>query len=272
MTLLNITEGPIRTEVRGRVLEVTIDRPKANAIDAATSRVMGEVFSAFRDDDTLRAAILTATGERFFCPGWDLKAAAEGRKCGCRLWPGRLWRPAGIAGPQQAGGVRGQRTGLRRRLRDHDFLRHHHCRRARNFRPAGNPLRRHCRCRHHQAATPHPLPRRHGNAADRPVVDCTRPGTGASSMKWCRRDQLMARAREVADKLAGGPPLVYAAIKEVLERTHHLNDKEALALLNRRGLPASRSFMPRKTSWKAQRPSPRSATRSGRANSPRHWA
>ena len=69
---------PIRTERRGPVLEVTIDRPKANAIDAPTSRVMGEAFAAFRDDPELRVAILTGAGEKFFCPGWDLKAAAAG--------------------------------------------------------------------------------------------------------------------------------------------------------------------------------------------------
>src|SRR5436189_2258687 len=70
--------SPIRTERRGAVLEVTIDRPKANAIDAPTSRIMGETFARFRDDPALRVAILTAAGEKFFCPGWDLKAAAEG--------------------------------------------------------------------------------------------------------------------------------------------------------------------------------------------------
>lgn len=73
-----MTEAPIRTERRGAVLEVTLDRPRANAIDLATSRIMGEVFTAFRDDPDLRVAILTAAGERFFCPGWDLKAAAAG--------------------------------------------------------------------------------------------------------------------------------------------------------------------------------------------------
>jgi crotonobetainyl-CoA hydratase len=62
----------------GDTIEVTIDRPKANAIDAATSRIMGDVFAKFRDDPELRVAILTATGEKFFCPGWDLKAAAAG--------------------------------------------------------------------------------------------------------------------------------------------------------------------------------------------------
>jgi crotonobetainyl-CoA hydratase len=72
------TEGPIRTKVEGAILEVTLDRPKANAIDLVTSRIMGQVFRDFRDDDGLRVAILRAEGEKFFCPGWDLKAAAAG--------------------------------------------------------------------------------------------------------------------------------------------------------------------------------------------------
>jgi crotonobetainyl-CoA hydratase len=62
----------------GTILEVTLDRPKANAIDLQTSRRMGEVFRDFRDDPELRVAILTGGGEKFFCPGWDLKAAADG--------------------------------------------------------------------------------------------------------------------------------------------------------------------------------------------------
>ena len=68
----------VRTHAEGGVLEVTLDRPKANAIDLATSRRMGEVFAAFRDDPTLRVALLRAGGEKFFCAGWDLKAAAGG--------------------------------------------------------------------------------------------------------------------------------------------------------------------------------------------------
>ena len=73
-----MSDSPIKTERRGHVLEVTLDRPKANAIDLATSRIMGDVFRDFRDDPELRVAILTGGGEKFFCPGWDLKAAAEG--------------------------------------------------------------------------------------------------------------------------------------------------------------------------------------------------
>jgi crotonobetainyl-CoA hydratase len=71
-------EDPIKTRQEGGVLEVTLDRPKANAIDLATSRIMGDVFAKFRDDPELRVAIITGAGEKFFCPGWDLKAAAGG--------------------------------------------------------------------------------------------------------------------------------------------------------------------------------------------------
>jgi crotonobetainyl-CoA hydratase len=70
----------VRTVRDGAVLEVTIDRPKANAIDLAASRRLNEVFSAFRDDPALRVAIVTGAGERFFSPGWDLKAAAAGER------------------------------------------------------------------------------------------------------------------------------------------------------------------------------------------------
>jgi crotonobetainyl-CoA hydratase len=68
----------VRTRREGGILEVTLDRPKANAVDLKTSRIMGEVFRGFRDDPELRVAILTAAGPKFFCPGWDLKAAADG--------------------------------------------------------------------------------------------------------------------------------------------------------------------------------------------------
>ena len=91
--------GPIHCERRGAVLEVTIDRPKANAIDAATSRIMGDVFAGFRDDDALRVAILTATGDRFFCPGWDLKAAAAGEP------PDADYGVGGFGGLQQLPGL-----------------------------------------------------------------------------------------------------------------------------------------------------------------------
>ena len=69
---------PIKTRREGAILEVMLDRPKANAIDLKTSVLMGQVFADFRDDPELRVAIITGGGDKFFCPGWDLKAAADG--------------------------------------------------------------------------------------------------------------------------------------------------------------------------------------------------
>ena len=71
-------QSPVKTRQDGAILEVTLDRPKANAIDLQTSRIMGEVFRDFRDNNDLRVAIITGGGDKFFCPGWDLKAAAGG--------------------------------------------------------------------------------------------------------------------------------------------------------------------------------------------------
>ncbi|MAN17311.1 MAG: crotonobetainyl-CoA hydratase [SAR116 cluster bacterium] len=68
----------VQTRTEGHIFEVTLDRPKANAIDLVTSRRMGEVFKSFRDDPELRVCIVRTAGEKFFSAGWDLKAAAAG--------------------------------------------------------------------------------------------------------------------------------------------------------------------------------------------------
>jgi crotonobetainyl-CoA hydratase len=80
--------GAVHTERRGGVLEVTLDRPKANAIDTATSRELAAAFATLRDDPELRVAILTGAGDRFFSAGWDLKAAAEGEAADADHGPG----------------------------------------------------------------------------------------------------------------------------------------------------------------------------------------
>jgi len=78
----------LKTTRNGQILEVILDRPKANAIDAATSRMIGELFCAFRDDPTLRVAIVTGGGEKFFSAGWDLNAAAQGEAIDGDYGPG----------------------------------------------------------------------------------------------------------------------------------------------------------------------------------------
>ncbi|MGB2437157.1 MAG: enoyl-CoA hydratase-related protein, partial [Candidatus Puniceispirillales bacterium] len=68
----------IKTTRKNGIFHIILDRPKANAIDLETSRQMGEVFKTFRDDPACRVAIVSTAGDKFFCAGWDLKAAADG--------------------------------------------------------------------------------------------------------------------------------------------------------------------------------------------------
>ncbi len=73
-----MTHPGFHVEIADGIALVTVDRPKANAIDSATSRALGEVFLGFEHDPSVRVAIMTGAGERFFSAGWDLGAAGEG--------------------------------------------------------------------------------------------------------------------------------------------------------------------------------------------------
>lgn len=78
----------VRCEVTGEVLVITLDRPKANAIDVPTSRALHAAFDRLRRDDDLRVGVVTGAGERFFSAGWDLKAAAAGEAVDADHGPG----------------------------------------------------------------------------------------------------------------------------------------------------------------------------------------
>jgi crotonobetainyl-CoA hydratase len=79
---------PVRLDVDGAVLIVTLDRPKANAIDVPTSLALYEAFQRLEADPSLRVGILTGGGDRFFSAGWDLKAAAAGEAVDADHGPG----------------------------------------------------------------------------------------------------------------------------------------------------------------------------------------
>ncbi len=71
----------------GGVLTITLDRPKANAINVATSLTLYAAFKQLRDDPALRVGIITGTG-RFFSAGWDLAGATEGEAIDADHGPG----------------------------------------------------------------------------------------------------------------------------------------------------------------------------------------
>ncbi len=229
--------GPIHCERRGAVLEVTIDRPKANAIDAATSRIMGDVFAGFRDDDALRVAILTATGDRFFCPGWDLKAAAAGEP------PDADYGVGGFGGLQQLPGLNKPVIG------------------AINGLAFGGGFEIALSCdllivaEHATFALPEinsgtvadaasiKLPRRIPFHVAMDLLLTGRRIDAREAKQWglvneiVPAEQLMTRARGLAQQLAAGPPLVFAAIKEIIRETTHLSIEQAFEQVTRRHLP-----------------------------------
>jgi enoyl-CoA hydratase len=67
----------VKTENRDGVLIVTIDRPKVlNALNAQTVGEIESVFDAARDDDAVKAVIVTGGGEKAFVAGADIAELA----------------------------------------------------------------------------------------------------------------------------------------------------------------------------------------------------
>ncbi len=68
----------LKTENRDGVLVVTIDRPKVlNALNAQTIGEIWSVFQNARDDDSVKAVILTGAGDKAFVAGADITELAQ---------------------------------------------------------------------------------------------------------------------------------------------------------------------------------------------------
>ena len=218
----------VRTRRDGAVLEVTLDRPKANAINNDTSREMGRVFAAFRDDPELRVAIITGGGEKFFSAGWDLKEAAAGAA------PDDDYGVGGFGGLQELpnlnkpviAALNGMTVGggFELALSADLIIAAPHVRLGLPEIKAGTLA---------DAATIK-LPRRIPHHVAMDLLLTGRWMEVDEAARWglvneiVPADRLMTRARELAVLLASGPPLVFAAIKEVLRETEDLPFHEAM--------------------------------------------
>ncbi|MGQ7805965.1 crotonobetainyl-CoA hydratase [Hafnia alvei] len=211
----------------GYILEITLDRPKANAIDAKTSFAMGEAFIAFRDDPELRVAIITGAGERFFSAGWDLKAAADGEA------PDADFGPGGFAGLTELfnldkpviAAVNGYAFGGGFELAlAADMI---VCSRNASFSvpeaklgivpDSGGMLR---------------LPKILPPAIAMEMMMTGRSMDAEEALRWgvvnavVESEQLMPHARELAAQIAANAPLAVAAIKEIYRETSELAVEE----------------------------------------------
>jgi crotonobetainyl-CoA hydratase len=77
----------VLTVVHEGVLTITLNRPKANAINVPTSLALYAALSRLQNDPSLRVAIITGSG-RFFSAGWDLTAATQGEAIDANHGPG----------------------------------------------------------------------------------------------------------------------------------------------------------------------------------------
>ena len=229
--------NPVKTRREGAILEVTLDRPKANAIDLATSRIMGQVFADFRDDPDLRVAIITGAGEKFFCPGWDLKGAADGDAVDGDYGIG------GFGGLQElralnkpvVAAVNGICCGggLEWALSADIILAAEHARFALPEIRSGTVA----------DAASIKLPKRIPYHIAMELLLTGRWFDAEEARGWGLinhihpADSLMHEAWEMARMLASGPPLVYAAIKEVVRDAEDSKFQDALNRITKRQLP-----------------------------------
>jgi len=230
--------NPIKTHRDGTILLVTLDRPKANAIDLATSRTMGKVFADFRDDPELRVAIITGGGEKFFCPGWDLKAAADGDEVDGDYGVG------GFGGLQELrdlnkpviAAVNGICCGggLELALSADMILAADHASFALPEIRSGTVA----------DAASVKLPKRIPYHIAMELLLTGRWFDASEAKGWgivneiLAGDQLMDRAWELARLLASGPPLVYAAIKEIVRDSEDSKFQDTMNRITKRQLPS----------------------------------
>ena len=233
-----LTDGPIKTRTEGAILEVTLDRPKANAIDLATSRIMGDVFKAFRDDAGLRVAILRAAGDKFFCPGWDLKAAAGGDAVDGDYGVG------GFGGLQELPNMNKPVVcavngiccggGLELALSCDLIL-------ASNTASFALPE---IRSGTVADAASIKLPKRIPYHVAMDLLLTGRWFDAEEAQRWglvreiCTPEALLDKTWDLARLLASGPPLVYAAIKEVVREAEDMRFQDALNRVTKRQIAA----------------------------------
>ncbi|GAA4857249.1 enoyl-CoA hydratase-related protein [Saccharopolyspora rosea] len=235
---------PVRLDVDGGVLTITLDRPKANAIDLATSHALHAAFDRLNRDDSLRVAVLTGAGERFFSAGWDLKAAASGEAIDADHGPGgfaglteffELDKPviAAVNGLALGGGFE---LALAADL----VVAAEHAEFALTevtlgmVADSGGVLR---------------LPKRLPQAVAAEMLLTGRRMAAAEAREWglvnrvVPASSLAAAAAELAARICAAAPLAVAAVKEITRRTAALDVESGYRLLRGGELPRYRAML-----------------------------
>src|SRR5262245_8800566 len=233
---------PVRVERRGHVLEVTLDRPKVNAIDVTASRLLGDAFVTLGDAPDLCVGIVPAAGGPILSAGWDIKAAHAGSEVG-KWWeidygPGKfaglteLWDLNKPVIAALNGHVRG--GGLELALRCDLLIAADHAEFAMPELPIGilpdsGGIQR--------------LPRRLPYNIAMEMLLLGRRMAAAEAKHYglvnavVPKEKLMETAREWAESIAGGAPLTIQALKEALKAIDGRGVREGFDIIRSGRLP-----------------------------------
>lgn len=213
---------PVELHEANGVLTITLNRPKANAINVATSLALYDAFLKLQNEDHLRVGIITGTG-RFFSAGWDLQSATDGEAITAHHGPGgfaglteffNLKKPviAAVNGMAMGGGFELALAA--------DVM---VCAKEAVFAlpevqlgmmaDSGGILR---------------LPKRMPSAIARELLLTGRRMNAQEALRWgicnqvVEQDQLLNAATALAQQMVSCAPLALAAVKEVLHHTDGL--------------------------------------------------
>ena len=234
----------VRMDVVDDVLVVTLDRPKANAIDVSTSNALYDAFQRLEDEPSLRVAVLTGAGDRFFSAGWDLKAAAAGEAVDADHGPGGFGgltelfgrtKPvvAALNGLALGGGLELALAADLIVAADHAELALPEVR-VGVVADSGGLLR---------------LPRRLPDAVARELLLTGRRMSADEAARWGLVNRvvpgadLMRAALDLATEICAGAPLAVAAVEEVLAATASIGVVEGYRLLRSGRLSAYEAML-----------------------------
>lgn len=233
----------VRMAAEAGVLTITLDRPKANAIDVATSQALYAAFKRLQDEPALRVAIITGTG-RFFSAGWDLNAASDGEAIDANHGPGgfaglteffALDKPviAAVNGMAMGGGFElALAADLIVASEAAEFALPEV--RLGMIADSGGVLR---------------LPRRLPRAIATEMLMTGRRMGAAEAARWglvnqvVPADQLLAAAGGLARHIVESAPLALAAVKQVLRATEGQTVPDAYRTLRASDLPAYQAML-----------------------------
>ena len=233
----------VSTAVDGGVLTITLDRPKANAINVATSQALYGAFARLQQEPALRVAIITGTG-RFFSAGWDLSAAVAGEAIDADHGPGGFagltelfaWdKPviAAVNGLAIGGGFElALAADLIVAADSAEFALPEV--KLGMMADSGGVLR---------------LPKRLPRAIATELLLTGRRMGAAEAQRWGLVNrvvplaQLAGAAQELARELVAAAPLALAAVKQVLRATEAVSVEDGYRVLRGGGLPAYRAML-----------------------------